>query len=111
MDRLEQIKKAHKQRNTGLMVGKQGRVVIPAEVRKQLGIHEGDHLLYLVENGRLILMTGAQVDAELEVARARIPPGVSIVDELIEERRREFLKEEQELSESLKEPGNAPEDC
>ena len=106
MDRLVQIKKERerRRRNSTALVGKQGRIVIPAEVRKQLGIKEGDVLSLWVENGRLNLATSGYLEAALEAFRKGIPEGASLVDDLLQERRREFLKEEKEWRESLSSP-------
>ena len=43
-----------------LSVGKQGRIVIPAFLRKQLAIKPGSQLLAWVEDGRLVMETKAQ---------------------------------------------------
>lgn len=37
-------------------VGPKGRVVIPAPVRRQLGIHEGTRLAVLVDDGAVVLV-------------------------------------------------------
>ena len=44
-----------------LSVGKQGRIVIPANLRQQLAIKPGSQLLAWVENGRLIMETKDQL--------------------------------------------------
>ncbi|MHB8325228.1 MAG: AbrB/MazE/SpoVT family DNA-binding domain-containing protein [Candidatus Dormibacteria bacterium] len=36
-------------------VGPQGRVVIPAAIRRELGLESGEPLLVCVENGRVVL--------------------------------------------------------
>ena len=36
-------------------IGPQGRLVVPAQLRKELGIHTGERLVAHVEDGRLIL--------------------------------------------------------
>ena len=46
---------------TELSVGKQGRIVIPANLRHQLAIKPGSQLLAWVENGRLIMETKDQL--------------------------------------------------
>ena len=61
-----------------------GRVVIPKELREQLGIPEGGELRLSVEDGEL---RGAARLAALRRIQRRmaelVPPGVSLVDELI----------------------------
>lgn len=71
-------------------VGKGGRIVIPARYRKALGIADGDSVFIKLEGEDLRI-----VSDETEVRRVRemidryIPEGVSLVDELIRERRKE----------------------
>lgn len=77
-----------------LKVGRGGRVVIPAPMRERLGLEEDGILLARIEGDELRLytpMTGLRRIQE-EIARV-VPPGVSLADELIAERRREAAKE------------------
>lgn len=75
-------------------LGAGGRVVIPAEIRQQLGLKSGDGILLRVEDGELCLLTAHQaVKRAQDLARPFIRPGVSIVDELIAERRAEAARE------------------
>lgn len=71
-----------------------GRVVVPAEIRKTLGLKEGDTVLWELVDGEVRLTTRA---ARLAWARAlmrkHVPEGVSLVDELIAERRAEAARE------------------
>jgi AbrB family looped-hinge helix DNA binding protein len=71
-----------------------GRVVIPKELREQLGIPEGGELRLSVEDGEL---RGATRLAALRRIQRRmaelVPPGVSLVDELIADRRAEAARE------------------
>ena len=81
-------------------VGEGGRVVIPAEIRRLLGVKEGDRILLLVEDGELHVITVSQgIKRAQELARPYTRPGVSMVDELIAERRAEVAREEEELRE------------
>ena len=75
----------------GVRMGRQGRVVIPAELRAELGVEPGDRLVAFVENGRLIIQTWEQTERELHEMVAHVK--VSLVDELIRERRREAARE------------------
>ena len=71
-----------------------GRVVIPAEFRKALGIKPGDELLIDVENGHLRLSTrGMALKWARELVRRYVPAGTSLADELIRERREEAARE------------------
>ena len=63
----------------------------------------------MVKEGRLVLITRAQARTEMEAAFKNIPPETSLVDQLLEERHQEFLKEEEELRRSFMEPGNVNE--
>ena len=84
-----------------------GKVVIPAELRRKMGIAAGDTLIFEEdEDGRVVLKTYGQVVREVqEEFRRLIPPGVSLVDDLLAERRREFEMEERELREALERQG------
>lgn len=79
-----------------------GKIVIPAELRRQMGISDGDVLVLEEEGeGRVVLKTYQQVVREIQdEVRRMIPPGVSLVDDLIAERRREFEMEEREIREA-----------
>ena len=74
-------------------VGPQGRVVIPAHLRRELGIHPGETLLARIEEGRLVLERPEQVLARLRERFALVPPEVSLADELISQRKEEAKRE------------------
>jgi AbrB family looped-hinge helix DNA binding protein len=75
-------------------IGEGGRIVIPAEIRRELGVGVGDELLLKVENGELRAWTRAQAIKRAQaLLRKYVPEGVSLVDELIAERRREAALE------------------
>lgn len=79
-----------------------GRILLPAEVRKALGVAEGERLRGVVEDGELRLFTPATVLSQMQKrVRDLVPPGVSLVDELIAERRAENAREEAEVAEYL----------
>ena len=84
---------AQKIRNE-VRVGPQGRVVIPATLRKALALRPGDTLLARVENGRLILEKRDAILARVRSRYAKLPAEVSLVDDLIEERRAEASQED-----------------
>jgi AbrB family looped-hinge helix DNA binding protein len=80
-----------------IRVGPQGRLVIPASLRRLMGIHTGDELIPLVEEGRLILATREALLADLQAEfAARVPPQVSLSQELLAERREEARREEEQ---------------
>jgi AbrB family looped-hinge helix DNA binding protein len=71
-------------------LGKNGRVVIPAQYRKALGISEGDELLVTLDQGMIRISTQrAAIQRVQESVRRYVPRGRSLVDELIQERRAE----------------------
>jgi bifunctional DNA-binding transcriptional regulator/antitoxin component of YhaV-PrlF toxin-antitoxin module len=71
-------------------VGPDGRIVIPAVLRAALNVGEEDVLFARIEDGELRLSTAARMQRRVNDAlREFIPAGVSLVDELIAERRRE----------------------
>src|SRR5437870_9480978 len=76
-----------------------GRVVIPAPLRHRLGLKPGDRVVIDAEEDSLRLRSYAQVLEDVqEYFRPFAKPGVSIVDELIAERRAEAAREEAELA-------------
>lgn len=81
---------------TKLRLGPDGRVVIPAAFREALGLADGDTLIASIENGELHLLTvQAAVRRAQAIVRRFVPEGVSLVDELIADRRREVERERQ----------------
>ncbi|MBI2917078.1 MAG: AbrB/MazE/SpoVT family DNA-binding domain-containing protein [Chloroflexi bacterium] len=81
---------------TEVRIGPQGRVVIPAQLRLALSLHTGDTLIARAEDGRLVLETREHILARIRARFAHVPPGVSLADELIAERRAEARREEEE---------------
>lgn len=80
--------------STRVRVGKNGRIVIPAHLRRQLGIREGGALLARAEpGGRLILELTEARWAQLRSLFADTRPERSVVEELIEERHAEAARE------------------
>ena len=81
---------------TRLRLGPDGRVLIPAAFREALGLSEGDTLIASIDDGELNLLTRrAAVRRAQAIVRQFVPEGVSLVDELIEDRRREVEREQQ----------------
>ena len=71
-----------------------GRVVIPAELRRRWHLDKGDTLLLVEEPSGVRMQTMKQVVQESQAYfRQFIPAGVSLVDELIAERRAEAARE------------------
>jgi AbrB family looped-hinge helix DNA binding protein len=77
-----------------IVVGPQGRIVIPARLRRALGLKPGDRMTAAVEDDRLVLERREAALGRLQAAfSATVPPGVSLVDALIKERRAEASRE------------------
>ena len=74
-------------------LGRQGRLVIPAALRRSLGFEEGDTLVAHEEAGRLVLEKPETIKQRLKARFAQVPNDRSLVDELIAERREEAKKE------------------
>lgn len=75
-------------------IGKGGRVVIPAEVRRRMGVQEGDDVVLRLEGEELRIFTPRQAVRSAQArVRRYVPAGVSLVDELLAERRREAADE------------------
>lgn len=71
-----------------------GRVVIPAEIRKILGINDGDIVLWELIDGEARLTTKRERMRRAQaLVREYVPEGVSLVDELVAERRVEAERE------------------
>jgi len=69
-------------------VAQGGRIVIPAGYRRALGIRPGDEVVLRLENGEVHISSRAQARRRArEYVRSLIPKNVSLVDELIRERR------------------------
>lgn len=79
---------------TRLKVNENGRVVIPAAYRKALGIRAGDEVILRFEEDELRITTmKRRIERAQWRARKYIRPGVSLVDELIAERREAAKRE------------------
>ena len=71
-----------------------GRVVIPAEFRKALGLKSGEAVMVGVEDGEIRIQSVRHaIRLAQEMVREMVPEGRSLVDELIAERRREAALE------------------
>jgi AbrB family looped-hinge helix DNA binding protein len=69
-------------------IGEKGRLVIPAAMRKALGIKPGDSVELRVEDNEVRISTlRARIRRAQARARRLVPPGTLVSDELIAERR------------------------
>ncbi len=79
-----------------------GRIVIPAVIRQQLGVKPGDPILMEVEDGVLRIESYPTRIARIQREVAQyIPPGVSLADELVAERHEEARREQEEIDREL----------
>ena len=77
-----------------LRVDSAGRLVIPAEIRDAMQIGADGVLHATLENGELRLITPRKaLDRAKAIVRKYVQPGVSVVDELIADRRAEAARE------------------
>ena len=81
---------------------KSGRILIPATVRRRLGLSEGSQVIVKVEpSGAIEITSRSQALAKArEEIRKYIPDGRGLVDELIQDRRKEAEQEELPASRS-----------
>jgi AbrB family looped-hinge helix DNA binding protein len=77
-----------------LRINENGRVVIPAPFRKALGINPGDEVILRLEDDELRITTmKRRIERAQRHARQYVKSGVSLVDELIAERREAAKRE------------------
>lgn len=75
-------------------LGEGGRLVIPADYRKAMGVEAGDDLVLVFEENSVRVLTPREgVRRAQALIRRYVPEGVSLSDELIEDRRRESERE------------------
>ena len=75
-------------------LGKNGRVVIPAQLRKALGVSEGDTLMMTLDDGMIRILTPRKaIERVQKSVRRYVPEGRSLADALIQERRAEQARE------------------
>lgn len=79
--------------NNEVLVGAQGRLVIPAALRKALHLKPGDRLIARQEGETLVLERREAIEKRLQDRFRHISKEVSLADELIAERRTEAANE------------------
>ena len=86
------------------IISNEGRILIPAEFRDGMNVKAGEQVSLILEDGVLsIISPSTGIRKAQELVRKYIPENVSLVDELIKERRWEAAKEEQELRDGFPE--------
>jgi AbrB family looped-hinge helix DNA binding protein len=74
---------------------REGRVLIPAELRKALGLTENEPLSVYAKDGEIRIVSRVQAIRQMQQRMAKYNrPGGSVVDELIRERRKEAARGE-----------------
>lgn len=75
-------------REIRLRLAENGRVVIPAQVRKELGVESGGEIiLQREENGYRLSTRRQRIEEARRYLRRHAKPGGSVVEEFIAERR------------------------
>jgi len=75
-------------------INQNGRVVIPASFRRALGVRSGDTLVLRIENDELKITTlRRRLARAQQLVHKHVPSTVSLVDELIAERREAARRE------------------
>lgn len=72
-----------------MQLGKQGRLVIPADIREALGLSPGDRIHLRLDGARIIMARPADAVNEIRALGRGKAPNRSLVDELLAERRAE----------------------
>jgi hypothetical protein len=77
-----------------IRIGPDGSAIVPAKVIGTLALKEGDVLFVRMHDGEIHLLTKTAVMRRVQsLVREFVPEGVSLVDELLEDRRREVEAE------------------
>jgi AbrB family looped-hinge helix DNA binding protein len=80
---------------TSTHIDKHGRIVIPVEYRRELGVECGDKVLMRIKDGRLEVYTLANAITRTQEMMKQYTGGrTGLVDEFIADRRREWGEEE-----------------
>lgn len=74
------------------VMGDRGRLVVPADLRARQGWQQGDVLVFVEQEGGVLLATREQI---LDALATQLD-GPSLADELIAERRQAAVQEERE---------------
>lgn len=86
------------QRAVRVDIGPDGEVRLPEHILEAAGAGPGRHLLVRFDGDEIKLVTPEAATRKAQAwVRKHVPEGVSLVDELLAERRLEFEREEREL--------------
>jgi AbrB family looped-hinge helix DNA binding protein len=84
------------ERTGQVRLGPQGRLVVPVELRRELGLAEGTEMAIRSDGGRLILEPRAEILRRLRRRFDHVPEGVSLADELAADRQEKARRESAE---------------
>ena len=77
-----------------VQMDKEGRIPIPAEYRRKIGVTPGDEVMLIVEDGELRLFSANHgLKKAREIYQKYVPADRNLVSELIAERRAEAITE------------------
>lgn len=79
---------------TVVRMGPQGRIVVPAELRRELDLDEGSTMTATTEGGRLILEPRSVVLERVRRRFSKVPRSKGLADELVSDRREEARRED-----------------
>lgn len=79
--------------NVRTKLGQGGRIVLPAQFRKAMGVKPGDELIMAMKDGEVRVFTRQAAIKRAQGMLKHIAPGRSLADELIQERRSEAARE------------------
>jgi AbrB family looped-hinge helix DNA binding protein len=72
------------------IIGDGGRIVVPAQYRKALGLKTGDHVMLALEEGEVRMFTPTRAaERARALVRRYVPKNKNLADELLAERREE----------------------
>ena len=82
-------------------ISERGRIVVPAPIRKSLGLEPGSDVVLREHNGELHIISLNQAIQQIQkLAQTLVPDDISLVDEVIAMRQAEVRKEDQESKHS-----------
>ena len=85
--------------HTHTFLDQNGRILIPAPMRKELNLHSGDRMAIRIINGELHLLSLDKVINDTQALFKKLTkPEISDVDEFIAEKRKEALLEESKFN-------------
>ena len=78
------------------VIGENGAVALSERLLQSAGLKPGDEVIIAMEDSCLIIQTDEQLSRQIKKMFSHVPAGVSLAEELIQERRAEFELENNE---------------